>query len=68
MQTFWRFQRLNHQPWGIYGLDLGSLHILADMQLTLHVGLPAIVPGVVPKADAGLCGSIPLLDCLVLLQ
>jgi hypothetical protein len=37
------FQRLNHQPKSIYGLDLGPLHNVADVQLSLPVAPPTSI-------------------------
>ena len=35
----WESQRLNHQPKSMQDLNLGSLHIVEDVQLGLHVEL-----------------------------
>jgi hypothetical protein len=44
--TFGGFQRLNHQPKKIRGLDLAlTSTYIADMQFGLHVGSPTIGVG-----------------------
>jgi hypothetical protein len=47
-------QRLSHKPKSVYGLDRGPGTYVADLQFSLPVCLPKIVPWVVLKDVASL--------------
>lgn len=46
-------QRLNHQPKSMYRLNLVPLHIVADVQLVLHMGPLTIEAGAVSESAVG---------------